>query len=92
MFKLEPQWLISAARFNDETSKTGWSYIYCTEMGCWVLDRKFSSADGGILLNGPYVMVAPDLVAGVSRVNASRSFGSVNSTMRGVGDLHECSR
>ena len=34
-------------------------------------------ADGGMLLKGPYVMVAPDFAEALSSVKASTSLGSV---------------
>jgi hypothetical protein len=44
-------------------------------------------ADGAILLYGPYVIVAPDLVTGFSIVKASTFSGVVYDIMFELGDL-----
>ena len=52
-----------------------------------VLVTKSLEAEIGILLNGPYVTVAPDLVAGASSVKTSRPSGCVKDLMLGFGAL-----
>jgi hypothetical protein len=45
---------------------------------------KFSFVEGGMLLNGPYVTVAPDLVATLSCMKSWRFSGVVKEITRGV--------
>ena len=51
------------------------------------MEMKISFVEGGILLNGPYVTIAFDLVATLSCEKLSRFFGVVKEITRGVRAL-----